>query len=736
MTLQGLDGARWRATHQSSVDAILASTGLTRRVASFGSRFYNEDNWSGRRLLAAIADDPESGQLQWLAKANEAGADPRIVIASTPDDLPQGLAMALVGGAYHEAWHTLYSRRRPLQLKDISGPLTQRFAVKDAPFWASSRKALLDWSNIIEDIRIERLGCRRFPGTGPKMVDLQDLILKMERDGRPDSTGGLTPVLTPAQVLQIVASLFRDLGLGYTSPAQRAALIFYDRVCPEARQIVNGPLKPFLDRAISLGRDEDLESGWLAMDILLALRAISEGKCEGEQGEQGEPGEGKQGEGEPGESKQGEGEPGESKIKIECEGEPGEGEGEPGEGEGEPGEGEPGEGEGEPGEGEQGEGEQGEGKQGEGKQDAKVGSKGGGHSVLNDQQIRELVVQLLAAMAQQGVGITDGSKALEDAITAHVNRDLDDRHGETPWRPAYPEFDSVHFARKQDSQAALKIRAAVRKEIAALRSRLRVKFLAARTSSQTHGVRKGVGLSERRIVDSVIEIMSGVAPNRPDFTRNLKNDCSLAVALIIDESGSMSSLRKDTVKAAVAIADALASLGCPILVAGPRNAAFHHSYQYEDVTDCHRVGAVQIDVFKDWNESMVTALPRFPGITANGSTPLEDGIQYALQVLNKRPERHRVVLVITDGCPDHASVVRHQIRVARDARIDIVGIGIGGATAHVKDLFDQAITVADVPSLPKALATCLEGLIFPAHAKKIRLNGGFATNRGSQSARP
>ena len=713
--LKGLSGAKWRATHQASVDGMLHDLNVRRPVKSFGSGFSNRDRWTGRALFTAMNRyDGEAWELEGILR--EANAEitfvPHIVIAATPDDLPSGTAIALVGGAYHEAWHTRYSRRTTLKREEIEAPLNERWGKADVKFWKGQHGVMLTWSNIIEDIRIERLGCARFPGALPKMEALQDLILKMEQEG-------FEKQMPENLLLTMIGCAFRDIGLGYDTPRQQIALAFYERVCPEAVAFVNGPLRPMLDKAINLPESADMEPIWMAMDIALLLRDLAEEQpqdAEGEDEDESEGGEGGAPDADQDDSEGAGGGAPKPEQGDESKPEKGGGKGKPEKGEqsdeSEGGASKPEQGEGDDSEGE---GDDAEGDDGDSDGDSNDGKNAGGQSVLNDDQIRELAAALIESIANDAkMDVKDVSQALEQAINAAFNQDVE--QGEMPWRSPCPEEDKVAYAGVRDGKAGFAVRNKVRNEIAALRARLRNKFLAARTPSYTHGVRKGVDMSERRMVDSIIEINMGMEPTRPDYQKDKKNDCSLAVALVIDESGSMNGLRKDTVKGAVAIADALSSLGCPVLAIGPRN---HSGYCAENTSGCHRYQPVRIDVFKDWDESMTTALPRFPSITATGGTPLEDGIQYALQELNKRTERHRIVLTITDGLPDNPQVVRNQIRVSADAQIKIVGIGLGYAGDSVGNLFPEHLSVPQIENLPAMLASYLEGVLFPSRAKKI-----------------
>jgi hypothetical protein len=287
-----LNGAKWRHTHQRTVDSVLADTGETRKVYSRGTAFYNVDTWTARVFAAAMCEwarlNPdltpnEHDVSTWVWKANrEIHRDEwgkGITIAQTPDELPKGLALALVGGGYHEAWHTLYSRRTMIRMSEVWPKVRDLWAlVPYAPAegkkgWAGLTKMLLDWGNIIEDIRIERVGCREFPGAPRKMEALQDLILKQEEEGRSVSEHRGIQI---NHDLSVVTGTFRDVGLGYRTPTQ-------DRVLRDYRKrsllgwdfVTKGPLKPLLDRAIALGPQDDLDHLWLAMEVVGAIVAAT-----------------------------------------------------------------------------------------------------------------------------------------------------------------------------------------------------------------------------------------------------------------------------------------------------------------------------------------------------------------------------------------------------------------------------------------------------------------------------
>ena len=168
-------GDRYRRTHKASVIGILGKAAPP--VASRGFRFYNRDKWTARFLIGEMCAwagkhpgcIPTSVDVQdWVRVANGVNVPlPEIVIANTPDKLPLRTAMALTGGAYHEAFHSKYSCRRNLGTSEIANIVLPRWAkVKD---WSRLQKLVLEWSNIVEDIRIERRGREDFEGVFVKL---------------------------------------------------------------------------------------------------------------------------------------------------------------------------------------------------------------------------------------------------------------------------------------------------------------------------------------------------------------------------------------------------------------------------------------------------------------------------------------------------------------------------------------------------------------------------------------
>lgn len=275
------DGKQWAMSHQASVDAILGAG--VRKVSARGAMFFNKDRWTARTLFASLCesiryygndfDEDTIRNAVRIANATKC-LDPEVVVATTPDRVPAWLARASIGGNYHEAWHYEFSCRRDLDFDEIITPLMDRWDL--LPDWSPYISAVLTWGNLIEDIRIERCGCAKYPGSPSKMADLQNLILKMEEEGREVSEhrGG-----SQNDDLSVVMGAFRDLGLGYSTPRQNAVLRAYQKRSPQGWALVTeGKLKPLLDRAIALTAEDDLGHWWLAMEVVALLVTLGQQK--------------------------------------------------------------------------------------------------------------------------------------------------------------------------------------------------------------------------------------------------------------------------------------------------------------------------------------------------------------------------------------------------------------------------------------------------------------------------
>lgn len=290
-----LPGHRYRSTHQASVDAILGPR--VREVFSRGSHFLNHDSWRLRSfiiLLCAWASRHPKGKPQrsdieaMIRKVNdERVPNPHIVIAATPEELPFTLGMALIGGAYHEAWHTKYSRRGVVRVNEV-------WPIVDAvwgriPNWSKLGQSLLAWSNISEDVRIERCGNRDYPGAESKMHDLQHFILDMEEASRNEAISKGASIEDCFQTHSVVSLVFRDIGLGYNTGRQRRAMAEYQKYNQMACLFVtNGPFADLLRENMTLGPDDDIACLKIAMEAMAILSENSQAKEDDAKGKSGD----------------------------------------------------------------------------------------------------------------------------------------------------------------------------------------------------------------------------------------------------------------------------------------------------------------------------------------------------------------------------------------------------------------------------------------------------------------
>lgn len=327
--------------------------------------------------------------------------------------------------------------------------------------------------------------------------------------------------------------------------------------------------------------------------------------------------------------------------------------------------------------------------------------------------------------------ILDSNSALEGAVAEDEAKALKAeggvKTGEVQWKPYDPSQDEVLFVQPSvkgkdvDAVLADKLYESVRTEASYLRSRFRQIIRAMEMTSTVHGMPRGRQLSSRFLVDSKVTIMSGQVPKRAYKQRDEQIDTSLAAAVVLDQSSSMCGLLRDATRIMCAITEPLDALGCPVQVSGFRDGRYYSG----DASGVqgghyHRTESIIHDVFKAFHEPLRAVKWRFANTRATGGTPMADGVQFGLQALSVRPEGHRILFIVTDGQPNggHMPIMRRQIRLAKEAGIHIVGVGIGHGARYVQGVFPDSVWSPNVADLPAALIAKLNSLVDKRASKR------------------
>ena len=845
-----LRGDQYRRTHKASVVGILGKQAPD--VFSKGSMFYNKDRWTARAVTLHMCkwakENPDCTPTlddvkQWVMDANaERVPNREIVIASTPDKLPLRVALALTGGAYHEAFHTLYSCRRPLVAKEVADIVLPRWA--KLADWSKFHGALQQWSNIVEDIRIERRGREKFDGVHVKLCDLQDFILAMEAKGKENirSHGGKPGAFS------VIEGVFRDVGLGYNTERQGVTMTQYRQDNAKAvKMVLEGPLSPLLKEAIDLGADDSLGCVRIAMDVIAILGTLA-GRDQEDQQQQGkgetkcpncgapakklkvrplsngrggkvkgkgtvtctacgwqqevdieekppqpqdsdeDSGDGpdfegfdqddqdddQDGKGQGGKSDDGDdadesdedgdgdqdgsgggsgseddddsdqdgsggagGEDTDTDDDFDADGAGSDGsdEGDDDESPGDSGDDgdedsdadgdEDGDTDDEGHQGDEGDADDSDAEQ----SDSDDHSAGGHHDAGDEHEGNDWSDLANDACDQiesgEDTGTKDGSSALEEAFDAEAEREERDvKKDEAAWRPYDQGKDKAdyvkpsHKGKEYDRQQADNLIKSVKAETSYLRARLRTIVRALEMTSTVHGVPKGKGLSSKFLVDTKATLLANEQPKKAYFRTGIKIDMTMWCASVLDESGSMGGQLQDASRMLVALTEPFDALNCPTLAIGFRDGEGHIWHSRNDVpkeekkSGYHRTHGIRYDIFKAPHEKFKNIRWRFANTRADGSTPMSDGIQFALDLAAVAPQAHRFIFVITDGCPnfDHTAVINRQIRLAKEAGIHLVGVGLGPGAAYVKELFPDHIHDNNLSEIPKLLVAKLNEL--------------------------
>lgn len=800
-------GHRYRRAVQGAVDAILLPSGISRRVVSRGSQFFNVDHWTGLRFCENLCEHlgknpdraPNSKELSTILTKTNSGRcrNPYIQVAAIPDQVSQRVALALIGGGYHEAWHTKYSKRTDVQPQEVSDALAVIQSVLDeGGQWDAKMRGLLKTlQHVVEDIRIERCGNQEFPGALQPMRDLQDFILDNERERR-EKKSQRENVTVSSNARSVLICCLRDLGLGYNTQAARDMIEYYKETSPEAVELCSpgGALAPLLHEAKTLSAKDEMGCLRIAAEMVATLWRISNGKQPAPSNDLMCPncGEGpgslilravkdEEGRKVRGQAEQECKECGykvqfplpDTSLEMKKPQQPEEADGE----------------EAERPEVEDLSWEDVEGSDGfqqddrellrdllRGQSSSEDKREEGDHedltvvSVSNPNRVPEEEGAGSLPGVAEGAGMweVDGEtyqqltspwnspvggpgpgsgkdpasyfdlaeqilkgdeeddrvqadEALSSAVESIMEAMIASlRDGEKLWNPPDPSRDIAHVVKSRnrslDTQRASDMLTEVRSTVAYLRARLRSIVRAQEMTSVIHGVPRGKKLSDRKLASTVCDLKSGEMPRQAYQTKTTKVDTSLALVSVLDQSYSMSGSIRSVVQCAMALTDAVEGIKGKSMSFGFRSGSDlitpgipEEDY---DAFDYHRYHNVYYDVFKQWDEPFVSSKWRFARATVEGGTPMADGIQYGLCALNERREKHRIMVVITDGAPDpgHLPVINRQLRLAKEAGIHVLGVGFGSQAKYVKKVFPDYVHVPTVTDLPQPLLKKLNDL--------------------------
>lgn len=221
---------------------------------------------------------------------------------------------------------------------------------------------------------------------------------------------------------------------------------------------------------------------------------------------------------------------------------------------------------------------------------------------------------------------------------------------------------------------------------AALRHRLGL-LVQTQQASEYWAARHGRRLNPRRLY-------SIQWPQARLFERRVERLATdTAVCLLLDRSGSMHGDMPLANQAMLALALALDEL--------PGVACWAAAFPGQQDG--------QVIPLKHFPERAVRIAGRFE-LTSGGGTPLAGALLRAGLELIARAEPRRLLIVATDGQPDHLDLTRSILSRCRASGLEVLGLGIGQSLAEMEDLFGRrdAVAIQTIHQLAPMLFTLLE----------------------------
>ena len=203
---------------------------------------------------------------------------------------------------------------------------------------------------------------------------------------------------------------------------------------------------------------------------------------------------------------------------------------------------------------------------------------------------------------------------------------------------------------------------------------------------------------------------------RPDqryfVNRKLPQDLpDMAVSVLVDHSGSMCGHRIETaMKASLLLHSFCTGLNIPVAVAGHNAVSGGGGVNYVIYADYEQISGK--DKFRA--AKMAASITKMKANYCN-----RDGLalKIAADLLSRRPEQVRLLMIISDGRPNHdgyggeeaAKDIRKILRKAKQDGIEVIACAIGDDKENIKAIYgDSFVDISDLSRLPKTLVNIVK----------------------------
>ncbi len=169
-----------------------------------------------------------------------------------------------------------------------------------------------------------------------------------------------------------------------------------------------------------------------------------------------------------------------------------------------------------------------------------------------------------------------------------------------------------------------------------------------------------------------------------------KQDTSLLI--LLDNSISMQNRIGIVMDAGLAIALAMESIpGISTCV-----AAF--PYQTKESRD-------DVLLVSDFGEPLRRTAERFPAVVVQGTTPMAEALLWSSYHILQTRQQRKIICVVTDGQPDNLAATEQVIETLGVAGVEVMALGINTVVNH---LFETSETICDVQDVGPALFHMLQ----------------------------